>query len=364
MSPAAARQWARTHREWAEEWFFCSKNAERGLAASRMLIGFAMLGILLSNFTVRHALWGPASLWIEPFRSDTNFGRLPELFSDAQSWSFTLKYLLLMAIAVAVVIGWRTRVNTLLLVIGVTALVERNTLVGDAGDNIARIGLLLMVFMSTAEHWSVDATRRRRAAQQSPLSLPRRLFAGLPVLPAWLTNAVHNLALMALALQVFILYTASALFKVQGEIWQNGTAIYYPLASAEFSVFPSLNSLMASNAVVLTAATYFAVYVQLFFAVGLLHPLTRRLALLGVIAMHVGIAILMGLPWFSLSMIAFDAIFVTTATFLALEALLRRRVGPAVTRLRARVPRRAVSGGAPDKRPASPAPEAAPQPAR
>ncbi|ROR73265.1 HTTM domain-containing protein [Bogoriella caseilytica] len=359
MSTVGARAWVRSHREWVEQWFFLRKNAERGLAASRILIGSAMLGILLSNFTVRHALWGPASTWIEPFRDDTNFGRLPELFGDSQAWTFTLKYLLLMAIAVAVIVGWRTRMNTLLLVIGVTALVERNTLVGDAGDNIARIGLLLMVFMSTAEYWSIDARRRRRAGAQAPPSLSRRLLLGLPVLPGWLTNAVHNLALMALALQVFILYTASALFKVQGEIWQTGTALYYPLASAEFSVFPTLNSLMASNAVILTAATYFAVYVQLFFAVGLLHPLTRRLALVGVIAMHIGIAILMGLPWFSLSMIAFDAIFVTTATFVALEALLRRRFGPALARWRTRMPE--AWRGAPEEVPAEPV---AAQPAR
>src|SRR5699024_9939452 len=132
-----------------------------------------------------------------------------------------------------------------------------------------------------------------------------------PVLPDWLTTLVHNAALIALALQVFILYTASALFKVQGSLWQNGTALYYPLSLHEYAVFPSLNALLTSNPVLLTIATYFSVYVQLFFAIGLLHPVSRRIALIGIILLHIGIGVLMALPWFSLSMIAFDAIFVS-----------------------------------------------------
>lgn len=352
MSMASVRQRVREHRDWVEGWFLLHKRADRGLAAARIMIGSAMLGLLLANFATRHAVWGPASQWIEPFRGESNFGSLPQLFADAQAWSFTLKYLVLMAIAIAVIIGWRTRVNTLLLVVGITALVERNTLVGDAGDNIARIGLLLMVFMNTSEYWSLDARRRRRA-DALPLTRAgflQKLRWSRPVLPLWLSTLVHNIALMTLALQIFILYTASALFKVQGQIWQEGTALYYPLASAEFSVFPWLNSLMVANSAVLTAATYFAVYVQLFFAVGLLHPLTRRLSLVGVILMHIGIAVLMGLPWFSLSMIAFDAIFVSSATYIALDRYARKKVGPAAAKVRARLP---FTRPAPEQQPAT-----------
>jgi hypothetical protein len=130
---------------------------------------------------------------------------------------------------------------------------------------------------------------------------------------------------MALALQVFVLYLASALYKANGELWQLGTALHYPLALHEYGVFPWLNELLTGNGVILTAATYFAVFVQLFFAPALLHPLTRKVAVLAVVAMHVGIAVLMGLPWFSLSMIAFDGIFVSSVTYQRLAAWLRER---------------------------------------
>src|SRR5690625_7081742 len=94
-----------------------------------------------------------------------------------------------------------------------------------------------------------------------------------------------------------------------------------------------------ANGVFVGLATYFAVYIQLFFAVGLLHPVSRRISIIGVILMHVGIAVLMGLPWFSLSMIAFDAIFVSSATYVALDGWARRAFGPRIGRLRTKLER-------------------------
>nr|WP_293780687.1 HTTM domain-containing protein [uncultured Aeromicrobium sp.] len=311
-----------THQQRAERWILDEKHATYGLAASRILVGIAATGILVANFQHRHVLWGPASDWIEPLRRGSEFGPLLDLFDGGPTW-FTIKYLLLLVVAVAFTLGWRTRIMNLLLLVGLVALVERNGLVGDQGDNIARIGLLLLLFMDPARHWSLDA--RRRATAQPSAPLWRRMVDGGPILPSWLSNALHNVALIALALQLFILYTASALFKLQGESWQNGTALYYPLSLHEYAVFPWLNTLLIHNSLILMIGTYVAVFVQLYFAIGLLHPITRRLVLLGVIMLHAGIAVMMGLPWFSLSMLAFDAIFVSTATFLAIEAWLAPR---------------------------------------
>lgn len=336
----SARGYFSDLRRTGEDWFTGDQRALRGLAFSRILVATAVLGLLLTNFRHRHVLWGPASTWIDPYRDSVSWGMLDTVFADTNPTVFTLKYLALIAVAVAVLLGWRTRLATLLLVIGLTALVERNGLVGDQGDNIARIGLTLMVFMNTSAYWSLDARRRQRTAHLRSAKLVDRVVLGHRVLPAWLANPLHNAALVALAIQLFILYTASALFKVQGSYWQDGTALYWPLQLPEYSVFPPLNEVLTHNAVLVTLGTYFAVYIQLFFAVGLLHPVTRRVALLGVVAMHVGIAVLMGLPWFSLAMIAFDGIFVSTRTYRALDAWARARFGPPIRRIQARLPRR------------------------
>ncbi len=322
----------------AQGWLLLRKNALYGLSATRILIGTAMLGLLLTNFTSRHVLWGPGSFWAEPYREVNAFGGFVEVLDVQSPVLFTLIYLTLIVIAAAVIIGWRTRIMALLLALGMVALVERASPMGDQGDNIARIGLLLMVLMNTAEHWSLDANRRARKLARTPkgepISVAERLWFGLPVLPSWWTNLVHNCALIALACQIFILYTASALYKVQGSTWQAGTALDYPLSLHEYGVFPWLNALVTGHPVVLTTITYFSVFVQLFFAVGLLHPATRRLFLIGVVVLHGGIAVLMGLPWFSLAMLAFDAIFISDRTYRKVERL----VGIAGTVTKRRLP--------------------------
>ena len=343
---------------WADSgygWLLLRRHALYGLSATRIMVGVAALGILLTNFTTRHVVWGPGSFWAEPFRTGHHFESWMALFAgDNPAW-FTLRYLILMAIAVALTLGWRTRIMCLALAVGLAGMVERANLIGNQGDNIVRIGLLLMVLMNTAEYWSLDARRRRRAPEQARPSMVQRLRWGLPIAPGWMNTGVHNAALIALALQVFILYTASALYKVQGDLWQHGTALYYPLSLHEYAVVPWLNNLLTSFPVMLTLATYFAVYVQLFFAVGLLHPVSRRIALIGIILLHIGIAVLMGLPWFSLSMIAFDAIFVSSRTYMALDAWARRTFGPRVKRLRERVGRRSETASQPEERVPEPA---------
>lgn len=307
-------------------WLLLKKNALYGLSAARILVGVAMLGLLLTNYTSRHVLWGIGSFWAQPYRQDNAFSSLINLIPADSPALFTLIYLALIVVAIAVILGWRTRLTTLLLAAGMPALLERTALVGDQGDNIARIGLLLMVLMDTSAHWSIDVRRRRHSEQRlitrGQLGPTSRVLYSLPVLPAWWTNLIHNVALIGLACQIFILYTASALYKTQGSTWQAGTALYYPLSLHEYAVFPWLNSLVTENPILLTAITYFSVYVQLFFAVGLLHPVSRRLTLIGVILLHGGIAVMMGLPWFSLAMLAFDAIFVTSNSWRMVERLL------------------------------------------
>lgn len=308
-----------------EKWFITKPHALRGLAFTRILVAIAILGILLANFGHRHALWGVSSNWVDPHRNRANFALISVIFADTNPVVFTVKYLFVIALAVAVLVGWRTRLTTLLLVVGLTALVERNGMLGDQGDNIARIGLLFMVFMNTSAFWSLDQRRRNKYGSRSRSWLDRWAL-GLPLLPSWVRTPLHNAALTALALQVFILYTASAMYKVQGKYWQEGIALYFPLSLPDYSVFPGLNNVLMASGVAVGLATYFAVYIQLFFAVGLLHPVSRRISIIGVILMHIGIAFLMGLPWFSLSMIAFDAIFISTVTYEKAENLIRRRV--------------------------------------
>ena len=298
-------------------WLVEDKHALHGAAAARILSGIAVLGLLISNIRQRDVVFGPGAVWAEPVLEGGNgIGPdywPPEIVARLGATVFLFYYLAVIVLALLWVIGWRTRIVGLLMLIGEVSIIERAPIVGDQGDNILRVGLFLLLFMQTAEYWSFDA--RRRAGRGET----RR------ILPLWLGNAVHNAALAALAAQVIVIYFWAGMAKARGDLWQNGTALYYPMQLQEFRPFPLLSDLFTHVGLLVAVSTYVVIVVQLGFGFALLHPMARRIVIAVAILLHLAIAVLMALPWFSLSMLAFDAIFVSASTYVAFEGWLRVR---------------------------------------
>lgn len=298
--------------ESGQRWLFDGKKATYGLAAMRILLGIAMLGSLVVNFAERHYVWGAASRWLTPWLAIDEYGfPFTWVFREGDSAAlFTAKYVVLAVLATAFLLGWRTRIVTPLLLIGVTSLMRLNPLADDAGDNIVRIMLLFLCFADSARHWSLDARRRALVTDR-----PSRLRW-----PPWVGVLFHNAALMAIAAQIFIIYMTSGLSKVQGEMWREGVGLYYPLRIGQYAAWPWLNEIVYTNGLFVTAGSYVTVFVQVLFPLLLLRRGTRVVALVLIFAMHTGIAITMALPWFSLAMIAADAVFIRDATYAGLAA--------------------------------------------
>jgi hypothetical protein len=297
-------------------WLLEDKRALHGAAAARILSGCAVLGLLVSNIRHRDILFGPGSVWAEPIQGGAGDGSHywpTELVAQLGGTAFLFYYLAVIVLAGLWTLGWQTRLVGVLMLVGEVSLIERAPLVGDQGDNILRVGLVLLLLMQTDEYWSLAARRRTRRGARHPL------------LPLWLTNGVHNTALAMLAFQVVVVYFSAGMAKARGDLWQHGTALYYPLQLQEFRPFPFLNDLFTHVGLVVGVATYVVLIAELGFGFALLHPVSRRVAIAGVIVLHASIAVLMALPWFSLSMIAFVAIFVSTTTYVALDGWLRDR---------------------------------------
>lgn len=298
-----------------EQWLFNGKKATYGLATMRILLGVAVLGSLTVNFADRHYVWGPGARWLTPWLTVDEYGfPFTAVFSESDSTTvFTLKYLVMAVLAVAFTLGWRTRIVTPLLLIAVASLMRLNPLGDDAGDNIVRIMLLYLCFADVSGRWSLDARRRARPGHRPLIATPD-----------WVGVLFHNVALIAVAAQIFIVYMTSGLSKVQGSMWQEGVGVYYPLQIDQYAAWPGLNELVYSSGFFVTVASYVTVFVQVLFPLLLMRRGTRVLALLAVFAMHVGIAVTMALPWFSLAMIASDAVFVRDDTYRSLIRWVRR----------------------------------------
>ncbi|QDQ16453.1 HTTM domain-containing protein [Streptomyces spectabilis] len=139
-------------------------------------------------------------------------------------------------------------------------------------------------------------------------------------------NLAHNAALLVIMVEACLIYATAGWYKIQGSRWQDGTAVYYPLNLDYFSPWPALSELLSSHGVMIMIITYGTVIVQVAFPFTLLNRRVKNVLLTLMICEHAVIAVVLGLPFFSLAMIAADAVFLPTS-FL-------RRIGTWVARAR------------------------------
>ena len=332
---ATAFGWAADQLRRGEHWFVDEKRATYGTSVARVIYGLVIVLFVIANWGNRSYLWGPASQWVDPIQHFTVWSWPFTVFDNgAPEWLFTMLFLSLGVLGFLFMIGWRTRVVGIVMLWLYVSLVTTNPVAADQTDNALRIILFYFLFTDMSQHWSMDARRRaRREASGRP--------SRLPAVPRWIPTIVHNGGIVAVALQIFIIYAVAGLSKVQGSQWRDGTAVYYPMQLDSLSPWPALNDLLVTNGVMVNVITYFAVFIQLFFPFLLLARWTRVIALVGIVGMHVGIGFLMGLPLFSMAMMAADGIFIRDRTYASVERyitnstipglrnILRRRAGPA-----------------------------------
>ncbi|SMX95741.1 Vitamin K-dependent gamma-carboxylase [Brevibacterium sp. Mu109] len=312
----------------SENWLLDTKHAQYGLAVTRIIIGFVGIGLLLTNFNARLYTFGEGSAWngelAEPVSDFPNIWLFSLFHNVADNPAlFTLLYILLGILAVIIMLGWRTRIMLPIYLIGWVSFIEVNDSAGDQGDNAYRIFLIALLFADTSMRLSLDARRRARPIEVAKPWWQRKL-AGERLLPAELTNLAHNIVLIVLTFQVSAIYVSGALYKAGGTPWSEGWAVYDPLHVAQFSTWPGLADLLTVWGPGVAAISWGSIILQMAFPFMLLRRGTRVVALLGILSFHIGIGVLMGLPWFSLTMIAVDAIFIRDESW--------KKLGTAFTR--------------------------------
>ncbi len=301
------------------DWLTVRPHATRGLAVTRIVLGLIVWTQVLVNWPDRHYTWGDGAAWTSPVRDAKPWPGFLGLFQQADGRTFDAVYLLTVVAGLLLMVGLWTRAAAVLTLFLWMSLYVSNPFVGSGGDAILRMVLLYACFTDMGRHLSVDAVLRRRRGVVPP------------VLPAWLTTTLHNVAVVLIIHQVVMVYVGSALWKVQSPVWMDGRAVYYPLQTEAYSPWRDLLHPLSSAEPVVMAATWTAIVVQLLFPVFLLYRSTRALALVVVTGMHLGIGLFMGIMYFSLVMIAVDMMLVSDASWRRAGALVRRswrRHGP------------------------------------
>ncbi|MCA9682279.1 MAG: HTTM domain-containing protein [Myxococcales bacterium] len=282
----------------------------RGAATFRFVVGMTLLyqlTMLIGHFDLtmgRSSIYG-----YEAFAA--GFGRIHYSYmalsgSDSWQWAGFL-------FAIVVVGLWTVGAGAQLQLRGVklghllTALAwwavhsihSRCPTLWDGGDNLIEI---ILIYAVVIDLWGGDESRP----------------------PGRLAITLHNLAILACALQICIMYFTAGMAKVPGKYWQNGTAFYYVLASREFGM-TDLGSLVWNNRVLLALTTWGPLLLQLafpwiyFFG----RPWPRRITVLLAMSFHVGILVLMGLNTFAVIMVGAELLLLSDEDFAALGKLLR-----------------------------------------
>ncbi|MEV7774788.1 HTTM domain-containing protein [Kitasatospora sp. NPDC086791] len=358
-------------------------------AVVRIGFGLVWLAYLLREWPNRRVLYGDRSPWSAELAErllgdDGAFTVLP--WFGGRPW-FELVYHLAVLAALAVLLGWRTRASTVLFLVTVLSLQNRDVFLGDGGDNVVHLMAVYLVFTRCAEVWSLDARRARTGrdgwtgvvlwgvlgaaltvcqcggfsggsltwtGRTFPYLGWSPLFWGLwAVAGAWwvlgrlrpdgepravldaLATMVHNCAMLVIAVEVVLIYATAGWYKVQGSRWQDGTALYYPLHLDYFTPWPGLSALVGSALLPVFLISYGTVIVQVAFPFTLLDRRVKNVLLAVMMLEHAGIAVVLGLPVFSLAMIAADAVFLPTGALLwaarvrrTLTGRIRRRPAP------------------------------------
>lgn len=298
----------------AEHWLLDSKKAQYGISVTRMLIGVHGMLIIAANFSTRYYAFGAGSFWDgQHAYPGSDFARI-WLFSwfpfiAASNGGLTFSLIVLFVLALLVTLGWRTKFVLPVYGVFFVSWMEMNDVLSDQSDNMLRMVMIYMLFADSSIRLSLDARRRMRS-HATVRTYAHRVAAVRPY-----NNLLHNLVLVVMTLHVGFVYMSGALYKAQGQTWANGYAVYNPLHVDRFSTWPELADAVTSWGPAVVAISWGTIVVQMMFLPMLITRVTRILALVAIMGFHVGIGFFMGLPFFSLAMIAIDAIFIRDTTW-------------------------------------------------
>ncbi|GAA0663335.1 HTTM domain-containing protein [Kitasatospora atroaurantiaca] len=324
-------------------------------AVVRIGFGLAWAAFLLREWPNRRVLYGDRSPWSDQLAARLlaeNHAFTVLSWHHGRLW-FELVYHLAIVSAVLLMLGWRTRASGALFMVTVLSLQNRNVFVGDGGDNVVHLMAIYLVLTRCARVWSLDARRGREGTVWLWVLLGVALAAGPPGLlwlvwltaAAWyavnrwrpdgelravldaLANMLHNCAMLVIAAQVVLIYSTAGWYKVQGSRWQDGTALHYPLHLDYFTPWPWLSGLIGSSLLLVFLLSYGTVILQVAFPFTLVNRRLKNVLLALLVAEHLSIAVLLGLPFFSLAMIAADAVFLPTGALLWLGRRVSDLVG-------------------------------------
>lgn len=278
-----------------EKLFKRFRGRKAGLTSAAFLrIGLAGIMIVLYVWyaPVHRAVWGPAAQIDHASYVKYIVGTNPLALYRYATTTIVADSIYYASIVVALLylFGFAPRLVCWWFFITVYAYVDRDTLAGDAGQRLVVLLAFLLCFMDTSRF----------------ALLPMRLRVSRWWLIKRVDSMLHNSARFLIFWQVCMVYFWAAFYKLGGSEWRHGTALSHVLHLQRFQFIPGLSAALAAH----TGASAIATFLTLTFQMGFPFLMwTRRYKpylIVAALATHLGIALIMGLITFSLTMIVAD----------------------------------------------------------
>ncbi|UKY47834.1 HTTM domain-containing protein [Streptomyces inhibens] len=279
-----------------------------GVSGTRLVLGFVGFMYYASQYGDREYLFGPNGVlpwreFVTQIHENESFSLYA--FNSSGAW-FEIVFHLGMLAALAVTCGVGGRLGLAVHWVFLWSIYQRQTILLDGGDNLAYVVIPMLLLTRCYGRLAFSTGLARKFTQRVPGSLRA------------LARPLHNLGILAVATQICLVYVTSGLYKVQGKMWQDGTALFYVLRVSEFTL-PGVSDLVYNNDFLVFLGTYSTTIFLVYFPLGIMVPQLRPWAAVASISFHVAIGVLMGLTSFALTMMACDLIFLSGALNTALE---------------------------------------------
>ena len=186
-------------------------------------------------------------------------------------------------------LGIGKRITPLLLFFTLGVIQTLSWLTLNGGDNILKFVILYFVFIDSYSKFSIIKYKEKNEK---------------------LANLLSNLGGYSLCFHFCLVYFISAIHKINADVWFNGVATYYILASERFQGTP-WNVNLVQNGFFVTITTYGTIIIELFFPFLIWNKKLKFYLLALAFSLHFGIAVFMMLYDFQILFIVLLGFFIT-----------------------------------------------------
>ncbi|ELZ01981.1 HTTM domain-containing protein [Natrialba asiatica DSM 12278] len=260
----------------------------RALAAFRISIAALLIADLVGRTRLLEMFYTDAGvLPREALLSDYSSLTAYSLHTlSGEAWAQWLLFLVAGLIALALLVGYRTRIATIVSWLLLVSLHVRNPMVLNAGDVLLRMLLFWSIFLPLGSQWSIDA-RRRESAQSTGDAAP----------------TVATIGTIAILLQVLLMYLTNAVHKTRSDMWTSGEAVVHIFQADHLTVL--LGNVLPEYAALLEVFTYaWMVLIVLSPLLLLLTGIPRAVLATCFAGMHLGMLVTLRIGLFPLIVVA------------------------------------------------------------